>query len=182
MYNVYPQQQAIAAVAARYLIYVHILWYESTNKKKGKKKKYRIRIERKWKRWDHNTYFLKGMLSFFYIIYFALFFYGSFPYSAGNSFFFFFHFCFVSFLLPCCRKKKNLYKFSIYMFIFLSYWNDIYIKKEWMSFWTSNQNHGKQLSPKIKERKKNRNPLSVSKKSSTIRRKKWNPFFDLKTQ
>lgn len=32
MYNVYPQQQAIAAVAARYLIYVHILWNGSTNK------------------------------------------------------------------------------------------------------------------------------------------------------
>lgn len=39
MYNVDPQQQAIAAVAARYLIYVHILWYESTNKKKGEEKK-----------------------------------------------------------------------------------------------------------------------------------------------
>lgn len=35
MYNVYPQQQAIAAVAARYLIYVHILRNGSTNKKKN---------------------------------------------------------------------------------------------------------------------------------------------------
>ena len=108
MYNVYPQQQAIAAVAARYLIYVHILRNGSTNKK---------RKETKENGRDEIIIhiFLKACYPFLYYL-FCIIFLRFFSLLCWNSFFFLLFSIF--FML---YTEKKLIQFSIYMFIFLSY-------------------------------------------------------------